>query len=417
MPSTVTIEKLVYGGDGLAHIDGQVLLAPFVLPGETVSVNPVKSGKGLLRAVSPELIEASPHRVTPRCEYFGSCGGCQYQHAKYDYQVEAKTAILRETLRRLGGVKPDGEIPAITADPWAYRNRIQLHFAGRATGFHAQGSHDLREIDHCHISSPLLVEAIRRIQKAVKRDEWPPFLRSLELFSNGTDLQLNILDSTRPVAARFFEWCKKFLPSLVPGPLTYGALGFDFRVSGGSFFQVNRFLIDALVNEVVGDAAGDHVVDLYAGVGLFCLPLSRRFALTVAVERGLSAFRDLTFNIGQSGTACEAKRTSAESYMSESGQQTPDLLVADPPRSGLGASVTSSILRMRPRRLALVSCDPSTLARDLRNLMGAYRIRRVALVDLFPQTYHFETVMHLESVSVRNAPSMGRKLSRHCLDN
>jgi len=399
MLSTVTIEKLVYGGDGLARIDGQILLAPFVLPGESVSVNPIKSGKGLLRCVSSELVQASRHRVTPRCEYFASCGGCQYQHAEYDYQVAAKIEILRETLRRLGGIQYENEIPAITADPWAYRNRIQLHFAGREAGFHVHGSHDLRAIDHCHISAPLLVEAVRRIQQAVKRDEWPRFLRALELFTNGAELQLNVLDSTRPVAARFFEWCRTFLPSLVPGALRYSAAGFDYRISGGSFFQVNRFLIDALVNEVIGDTTGAHAIDLYAGVGLFSLPLSKRFGRVEAIERGHSAFRDLTFNIGQNEISCAAERASAESYIEGSALRTPDLLVADPPRSGLGASVTSSLLRLRPRRLTLVSCDPSTLARDLRKLVGSYRIRRLALLDLFPQTYHFESVMHLEALS------------------
>ena len=114
---------------------------------------------------SPQLLEASPHRVTPRCEYFGSCGGCQYQHAEYDYQLEQKVAILRETLRRLGEIAFDDDIPTITGEPWSYRNRIQLHFAGRESGFHGQGSHDLRPINHCHISAPLLVEAIRVFRK------------------------------------------------------------------------------------------------------------------------------------------------------------------------------------------------------------------------------------------------------------
>jgi 23S rRNA (uracil1939-C5)-methyltransferase len=399
VPSTVTIEKLVYGGDGLARIDGQVVLAPFVLPGESISLTPVKSGKGLLRSMSSELLEASPHRVTPRCEYFGSCGGCQYQHADYEYQVAAKVGILRETLRRLGGIQYEDEIPAITADPWAYRNRIQLHFAGTEVGFHVHGSHDLRAIDHCHISAPLLVEAIRRIRQAAARNEWPRFLHSLELFTNGAELQLNVLDSTRPVAARFFEWTRTFLPSLVPGALNYSAAGFEFRISGGSFFQVNRFLIDPLVNEVIGDSAGAHAIDLYAGVGLFSLPLSKRFERVEAIERGHSAFRDLSFNIGQNEVTCTAQRASSESYIEGSAVRAPDLLIADPPRAGLGASVTSSILRLRPRRLTIVSCDPSTLARDLRKLVGPYRIRRLALIDLFPQTYHFESVMHLEAVS------------------
>src|SRR3569833_3097084 len=194
----VTIEKLVYGGDGLARAEGQVVLAPYVLPGEQVRLETSRVKNGLLRGTAPEIVTPSAERVTPRCEYFGTCGGCQYQHARYEYQVEQKVEILRETLRRLGGLTYEHEIPAISADPWFYRNRVQLHFAQRQSGFRKLGSHNLCPIDHCYISAPLLVEAIRNIAAAVKRPEWPDFLRTLEHFTNGTDLQLNVLASERP---------------------------------------------------------------------------------------------------------------------------------------------------------------------------------------------------------------------------
>src|SRR5690242_5046256 len=125
MTSTVTIEKLVYGGDGLGHIDGEVVLTPFVLPGEQVAVNAASAKKGVLRGGDPEVLESSGHRIQPRCEYFARCGGCHYQHAEYEYELEQKVAILRETLRRLGGISYEQEIPAISGDPWFYRNRIQ----------------------------------------------------------------------------------------------------------------------------------------------------------------------------------------------------------------------------------------------------------------------------------------------------
>ncbi len=395
MSSNVTIEKLVYGGDGLGRIDGQVMLAPYVLPGERVSVETARVKAGLLRGSALEVLEASAHRIEPRCEYFGTCGGCQYQHAKYEYQLEQKVAILRETLQRLGKIAYEDDIPTISGEQWFYRNRVQLHFAGRESGFHMQGSHELCAIDHCYISAPILVEAIARIQEAVKRPEWPGFVRSLELFTNGSELQLNVLDSARPVAARFFEWCATFLPSLVPGAIEYAAAGQQFRIGGGSFFQVNRFLVDALVDEVLSDSSGEHATDLYAGVGLFSLALAKRFKRVEAVERGGSGHRDLEFNIERSGTGIQALRGSAEDYIGEQ-RDKPDLLVVDPPRSGLGQQTTAAILRLAPARLTLVSCDPATLARDSRKLLEEYRIRRIALVDLFPQTYHFETVMHLE---------------------
>ncbi len=395
MPSNVTIEKLVYGGDGLGRIEGQVVLAPYVLPGERVSVETARIKAGLLRGSSPEVLETSAHRIEPRCEYFGTCGGCQYQHSDYEYQLEQKVAIFRETLQRLGKIAYEEDIPTISGDPWFYRNRVQLHFAGRESGFHQQGSHELCAIDHCYISAPILVEAIARIQEAVKRPEWPGFIRSLELFTNGSELQLNVLDSSRPVAARFFEWCATFLPGLVPGAIEYTAAGQQFRIGGGSFFQVNRFLVDALVDEVLNDSSGDQATDLYAGVGLFSLPLAARFRRVTAIERGGSGYRDLMFNAERSGSAIQGIKGSAESYIAGE-RDKPDLVVADPPRSGLGERTTAAILALRPTRLTVVSCDPATLARDSRKLLEEYRIRRIALADLFPQTYHFETVMHLE---------------------
>jgi len=396
MPSTVLIEKLVYGGDGLARIDGQVLLTPLVLPGEQAAVETAKAKAGMLRGRLVEVVEASNRRVTPRCEYFGGCGGCQYQHADYGYQLEQKEAILRETLRRLGGIRFEGEIGRISGEPWLYRNRVQLHFANRTVGFHKPGSHEVYAIDHCHIAAPLLVEAISKLQKAVKKPEWPTFLRSLELFTNGTALQLNVQETSKPLAARFFEWCGTFLPELAPGAIDYEAAGLRFRISGGSFFQVNRFLVDALVEEVLDDCSGERALDLYAGVGLFSLPLAQRFQQVYAVERGGSAFRDLEFNMAQSERPLVAVRSPAEDFMDSEAAGQPDLLVADPPRAGLGQQATAALLRIKPKRLTIVSCDPTTLARDARPLLETYRIRKLTLVDLFPQTYHFETVMHLE---------------------
>ena len=398
MPSTVTIDKLVYGGDGLGRIDGQVVLAPFVLPGENVALETSKAKKGLLRGSNPQVVAASPHRIQPRCEYFGECGGCQYQHADYPFQLTQKVEILRETLRRLGGVRWEDEVAVISGDPWFYRNRVQLHFAVRRSGFHKAESHDLCAVDHCYIAAPILVETIGRIRKAAKRPEWPAFLQSAEFFTNGNELQLNILDSARPVAARFFEWCSELLPSLAKGAIDYSAGPYRFRISGGSFFQVNRFLIEPLVEEVLSDSSGSYAMDLYAGVGLFSLPLSQRFARVDAVERGGSGFRDLEANILQGTGNVRANRATAESFLQPSANDRADLVVVDPPRSGLGTETTAAILEHAAPRLTIVSCDPTTLARDLQKLTTKYRIRRLALVDLFPQTFHFETVAHLETL-------------------
>ena len=395
--ATVGIEKLVYGGEGLGRLEGQVLLAPFVLPGESVSVRTERVKTGLLRGFEPQILTPSTERIAPRCEYFGTCGGCHYQHAAYGFQLEQKRLILRETLQRVGGIAYEGEIATVSGEPWFYRNRVQLHFSEGQSGFHIAGSHDLCAIDHCYISSPALVDAVARLPEAIRRPEWPKFLRSLEIFTNEQELQLNILDSTRPVAARFFDFCGTFLPSLARGPIEYPAAGFKFRIGRGSFFQVNRFLIEALVEEVLGDAAGDRAIDLYAGVGLFSLPLAKRFREVQAVERGASGFRDLEANAAAHAIDLQASQMPAEDFL-RSLEETPDLIIADPPRSGLDRDVTAELLRIKPPRLTLVSCDPATLARDIKKLLTAYGIRRIALVDLFPQTYHFETVVHLEKI-------------------
>ena len=395
-PVEIVIEKLVYGGDGLARLDGQVVLMPYVLPGERVAFRPQRMKAGLLKGTQMQILEASTERIKPRCEYFTACGGCQWQHTGYEFQVAQKVSILRETLRRIAGLDYTDEISTISGEPWAYRNRVQLHFKAGTCGFHKPESHAIQGISHCDIAAPLLNEAIAKILPAVKKQEWPDFLRSLELFTNGTEIQVNVLESNRPVAARFFTWLREMIPAIASGAIEYAATGERFRISGGSFFQTNRFLVDRLVNEVLGDKTGQEAVDLYAGVGLFTLPLARRFQRVLAVERGATAYRDLEFNTATAGLSnVTAERAPTEEFL-RGLQTSPVWMVADPPRAGLGKEATAEILRLKPRYLTLVSCDPATLARDLKVLLaGGYAIVRMSLVDLFPQTYHMETVVQL----------------------
>ena len=391
---TVDIEKLVYGGDGLARNEGKVVLVPFVLPGERVEVQNPRMKSGVSRGTSMRLIEAAQQRIQPRCEYFANCGGCHYQHLDYDYQLEQKQAILRETLARIGGIQYAGEIDSVRSEPWGYRNRIQLHFENGKAGFWKAESHQLCPIDHCYISSPLLNEVIQKLQNMVRRAEWPKFLRSLEIFTNEREVQLHVVESSQPVAIRFFDWCRTLLPHVAENEIDYAAAGETFRISRGSFFQVNRFLIDALVNGVLASSKGNYAVDLYAGVGLFSLALGKRYERVQAVERGSAAFRDLLFNAERSESTIEALHGSAEEALA-SIQKAPDFLVADPPRAGLGPDATRELLRIKATRMVIVSCDPATLARDLRSLSAEYEIERMTLIDLFPQTYHLETIVHL----------------------
>lgn len=389
---TLKIEKLVYGGDGLSRGPEGVVLAPFTLAGETVEAEVGAPRKGVRRGRVLSVEQPSADRVEPRCPYFIRCGGCQYQHMAYDAQLTAKRAILEEALLRGARIAPPTPIEVISAEPWLYRNRIQLHFDGGHLGFRAAHSRALVEINQCPVSSPKLNKCIAKLAAMVKDPRWPSFLRTVELFTNEEAVQLNVVESERPVARRFFDWCAEEIPGLEMGALSYAG----FQVSKGSFFQVNRFLIDALVAQVVGEEHGGTALDLYAGVGLFSLPLVARFERVIAVESGSGAIRDLGANASRVEQTIEAANTTVDRFL-EGFEGACDLVVADPPRAGLGKLAVKRLIALSPRRIVLVACDPATMARDLAPLVAAgYRLDKVTLIDLFPQTYHIETVVKLE---------------------
>jgi 23S rRNA (uracil1939-C5)-methyltransferase len=387
------VEKLVYGGDGLARVEGRVVLAPFVLPGERVRVHPEQEKPGLVRARTLEVLEPAPERVAAPCPVFGRCGGCHYQHAPYEYQLAAKRDILADQLRRLGKMEPPEQIAAVSAEPWGYRNRAQLHIEGRHIGYREAGSHRLCEVKQCPVASPKINETIHALAGMLHNPRWPRFVRSLEIFTDEQQVQLNVLDSDHPVAKRFFDWCAAEIPALVEGALDYQE---QFRVSRHSFFQVNRFLLDRLVEVALEGAEGETALDMYAGVGLFSLALARGFKEVTAVESGSGAVRDLQFNAERAGLAnLRAEQRTAEEYL-EKLERAPDFVLLDPPRAGLGKVVVRRLAELRPRQVAIVSCDPATLARDLAGLTAAgYRVEKMTLVDLFPQTFHLETVVRL----------------------
>lgn len=400
MSFQVQIEKLVYGGRGLARWNGRVVLAPFVLPGEKVVVETEKESPDLIEARTVALETGAEWRVEAACPYFSSCGGCHYQHMPYERQLECKRAILLETLARLGKVEWAGPVEVVAAEPWGYRNRVQLRLrkeGGRfEIGYFEFGSHRLRPIDFCPISSAAINRTIATLLRMGRDRRFPDFLRQVELFTNEREVQLNVLETTRPLARRFFEWCAEEIEGFSrSGFLDYPAGTDLFRVSSRSFFQVNRFLAPRLAEVAVGAERGDTAIDLYAGVGLFSLPLARQFSRTVAVEGSRAAARDLEFNAQRAGLSLEAQHGPAESFL-ESFHEPVNFLLADPPRAGLGKSVTRLLAQLRPRRVVIVSCDPATLARDLRALVEAkFQINSVKIVDFFPQTYHIESVVEL----------------------
>lgn len=382
----VRIEKWVYGGDGLARVPGvgsegagKVILVPYVLPGELVKA----SAGDDVRASLVEVLEPSADRVAAPCPYFAKCGGCHYQHAPYEFQLARKVEILREQLRRVGKLNYTGEIEVVSGPPLGYRNRAQFHIEGGRIGYRASRSHELIDVAECPISSPKINQTLKLIREHINDPKFPRFVHALEIFTNENEVQINAVEADRPVSRTFYDW----MGSTVA--IEYNT----FRVSPRSFFQVNRFLIDAMVENALRGAAGASALDLYAGVGLFALPMARLFKDVVAVETGSAAMRDLEVNAEKAGLKICGEQARVEDFMAKL-DRAPDFVLADPPRAGLGKSVVTNLNRLAPARIAIVSCDPATLARDLAGLTK-YKIDRLTLLDLFPQTFHLETIAHL----------------------
>ena len=343
----VTIEKWVYGGRGLARLDGQVVLAPFVLPGEVVEVAVERERPGLVEARLLGVVTPSGERVAAPCPYFMRCGGCHYQHAPYEFQLARKVEVLREVLRRVGKLDAPEEIAVIAGAPFEYRNRVQLHLAGREIGYLEAASNRLCPVEHCPVASPAINAALGSLRKMRGNKKFPAFVRTIELFTNESEVQVNVLASDRPVARHFFDWCGEAIPGAAAGCLDYSAAGSVYRVGHRSFFQVNRFLIDRMVEAGLSDAEGDTAIDLYAGVGLFSLPLARRVRAVTAVESGASAVHDLEFNAARASLPIQVEQAVVETYL-EGLNEAPDFVLADPPRAGLGKGVVRQLLRLRP---------------------------------------------------------------------
>ena len=423
------IEKLVYGGDGLAHHDGQTVFVPLVLPGELVQVETSSQKKKFLRGRADRILEASPDRVAAPCPHFGRCGGCHYQHIPYEAQLRYKAEILRETLSRIGRVQWDGPIETHGSPPFGYRNRTQWKVraaadgssASSSIGYFEAGSTRLCAVEQCPILSPRLQEVLGSLRNLIASNKALSAIDEIEAFSDAADdkILLNLsgerLQASAAAIAAALSETMPFAESILvqdrrtenfelfgPGYLTYSAAGSQYRVGHLSFFQVNRFLIEALVEAVTGGSRGDLALDLFAGVGLFSIPLARQFARVIGVESNLAAARDLEFNLQSSGGPSPAYRqATVESFLSR-WHDTPDLVVLDPPRAGVAPEALARLKNLGPQRIAYLSCDPATLARDLAILVGdsksasAFQIAAVNLFDIFPQTYHMEALVHLQ---------------------
>ena len=437
----LNIEKLIYGGDGLArlpadsHGRGKAVFVPFVLAGEKIEAALTEEKPGFARAQATAIIEPSPHRVPPPCPHFSRCGGCHYQHTSYEQQLEIKKEILRENLRRIAKLELQREIQVHPSPPWNYRNRSRFQLRARpdfAAGYFKFSSHELLPVEECPISSPLINRALAALWQAGRAGKAVEGVREIEFFANSDDSQILVEFLCAPEARRAAvrAWAEELCASMpeivgvaafrepqkgVQEPLV--AVGASeltnqtrtaaYRVSAGAFFQSNRFLIDELVNVVTSARSGELALDLYAGVGLFSTALAGSIRHVVSVESSQTAVGDLKYNLPLNA---EVFHTTTDQYLAQCGDNSragngavlpqllhrPDLVVVDPPRGGLGDRVARLLTGVGAPRVTYVSCDPATLSRDLLPLQAAgYRVEEVHLVDLFPQTYHLETVLHL----------------------
>ncbi len=451
----LTIEKLIYGGDGLARLPadspaapnsdeasgrGKTVFVPFVLADEKIEASLTEQKSGFARAKADSIVAPSPHRVSPPCPHFTHCGGCHYQHTTYEPQLEIKKEILRESLRRLAKLELPFDIEVHPSPPWNYRNRSRLQVQTQlafAAGYFKMASHELLAVEECPISSPLINRGIASLWRSGRAGKVPDGVREVEFFANADDTQLLIDVSCAREARRaaMREWAEDFraaMPEIAgvvafrePNPgdrkassqeilvtvgdafLTYQTQRASYRVSAGSFFQTNRHLTDELVNIVTAGQSGKLALDLYAGAGLFSTALASDFHHIVSVESSQASTADLSYNQSSNGEAVQATTEQYLARAENSGRvgkdsvfphvlNKPDLAVVDPPRSGLGERVARMLASLGAPRVVYVSCDPATLARDLVPLLAAgYRVEQVHLVDLFPQTYHLESVVHL----------------------
>jgi len=425
----LTIEKPIYGGDSLGRIEGKAVFVPLALPGETVSIRVIEDKRSFSKAELEEVLTASPNRAVPQCPYFGSCGGCHYQHADYATQLAMKQQILRETLNQMlgrAGVATPEKIAQLAGEPWGYRNRIRLALDPQGKpGYRSRNSHTIIPVAVCPISAPVLIETALHTSSLLAGSPVP--ITELELFTNHDQSQLLVtLFCESAPSADPAEWLREIHRSLpkVNGlrlqfadgdieqrilafsgeaSLTYTVAGVDYRVEQGAFFQVNRYLLDDFVSLITrGQAgqvvrAGQEAWDLYAGVGLFSHPLTRSFAKVSAVEAAGASFNALRANLaGTSGTAIGSTTLDFLRRNREQRESRPDLIILDPPRAGLGPEVTQLLNAIHAPQMVYVSCDPTTLARDLRSLtQERFRITSMTQIDMFPQTFHMETAVHL----------------------
>jgi len=399
----LALTAIANGGAALGRHEGRVVFVPYALPGETVRVEVAEDKGRYVFARLVEVLEPSPERVTPPCPYFGheGCGGCQWQHIDYQAQLRLKGEIVADQLARIGGISDPAVASPIPDDSgWAYRNHAQFHpVPGGGLGFRSASGNSTVTVDECLILHPLLADLYATLDLDLA-DLVRLSLRGgtatgdrMLVFEMADDLP-PALESDLPVSCVLL--LSDGLHANLIGSNTISEVVADrtYRVSAPSFFQVNTSQATRLVQQVLAYLdlqGGETVLDAYCGVGLFTVPLAERAGLVLGVEQAPAAVDDLLENTAAFDNV-EVVEGPVEAALPDLDISL-DAVVVDPPRAGIDRFALDALVERRPARLVYVSCDAATLARDAKRLARAgYRLVEVQPVDMFPQTYHIESV-------------------------
>ncbi|HEY0007049.1 MAG TPA: class I SAM-dependent RNA methyltransferase [Pyrinomonadaceae bacterium] len=386
----VLIERILPGGAGLAHGGGLTVLVGLAAPGDRLRVRIERVRKKVAFASLVEILQPSPARIEPPCPYFGRCGGCDFQQLNYEAQLDAKVQMIRDCLRRIGRIEPPAEIP-ITGSPqaWRYRSRAQWQRDAlkQRLGYFERGTHEVCDVVECPVLVPALQQTLTLLRERMAANALPQEAMEFQSVAGDEGASLS--------------------PPLDDGPtleVTREISGELYRFSATGFFQINHGLLETLVAAATHDAHGEAAhggtaVDLYCGAGLFTLPLARRFARVYGVEASTQAVHSARRNLLDAGLANALVEAAAvSSWLSQNSRRLApvDLVLLDPPRTGAEPGAVGGILNLHPHRITYVSCDPATLARDLKDFIGGgYTLDSLAAYDMFPQTHHVETIAHL----------------------
>ncbi len=412
MAETVQIkmDKMVYGGDCLGRLpDGRAVFVPFVLPGEVVRVEITEDKKRYARARPVELIEDSPDRIPPRCIHFGECGGCQYQNLDYTKQLALKERIMIDQFQRIGKIEDPPLQPIVPSpSPWHYRNTVQFHLGrGGELGYiHADGEH-LLIIQECHLPQDGINAVWPQIEfgpesglhrLGIRQDTYD----SIMLIMEGEDPTPPEFTVDIPVSAVYTP-PEANLTVLAGGDhLIYTLKARHFQVSARSFFQVNTPMAEKMIDHVLENihlTRESRVIELYAGVGLFSAFIAPQVGHLTAIESSGSACHDFTVNLAEFDNVV-LYEAEAEEVLPTLNIDT-DLLIVDPPRSGLAPDIHDGLNKLQPTQIAYISCDPATLARDTKKIIQeGYRLNSVTPFDLFPQTSHIESISIFENIQL-----------------